>query len=193
MQSNESIDPDAAAGPEMRRNYLYRRHYHYSSVKPTLYQPYVQTYFPSRSIIQIDEGPQTVEDLIKDGTFAVPAGDPETAILEDKKHTSWLALDDAISQVRQRWDLYEQNVLGIKWAQCYAFNEFAKLGWPPTVKQLYSYDKRLQELHAEHRAERVSAWRDVSEIRQALPESLREHLSAYRRSQLLSDLTGDEE
>jgi hypothetical protein len=190
----------------------------------TLYQPYVQTYFPARgsltqvdegpqtvedlikdgtfavpaglptrgSLIQVDEGPQTVEDLIKDGVFAIPAGEPETAILEDKKHTSWLALDDAIGQARQRWDLYEQNVLDIKWAQCYAFNEFAKLGWPPTVKQLYSYDKRLQELHAEHRAERISAWRDVSELRQALPESIREYLSAYRRSQLLNDLPGDE-
>lgn len=190
MQSDESFNPDGPTGAKMRRYY---RHYT-PSPKMTLYQPYVQTYFPTRgSMIQIDEGPQTVEDLIKDGVFAVPAGEPETAILEDKKHTSWLALDDAISQVRQRWDLYEQNVLGIKWAQCYAFNEFAKLGWPPTVKQLYSYDKRLQELHAEHRAERLSAWRDVSEIRQALPESLREHLSAYRRSQLLNDLTGDEE
>jgi hypothetical protein len=53
------------------------------------------------------------------------------------------------------------------------------------------YQKRLQELYAEERAERVSAWRDISKLRQLLPESIRQYLSSYRKSQILNDLPGD--
>lgn len=38
----------------------------------------------------------TVEQIIASGYLAIPKGDPVKAIISDKKHTSWLGLDDVI-------------------------------------------------------------------------------------------------
>jgi len=52
---------------------------------------------------------QTVEQIIAHGYFAVPSTDPVTALIGDKKQTSWLGLDDVLKQVRERRELYQQN------------------------------------------------------------------------------------
>ena len=41
----------------------------------------------------------TVEQIIAHGYLAVPHSDPVDAILSDKRHTSWLGLDDVIQQI----------------------------------------------------------------------------------------------
>ena len=48
--------------------------------------------------------PPTVAQIIARGYFRIPKGEPETAIISDKKETSWLGLDDIIGQIRQRQD-----------------------------------------------------------------------------------------
>jgi len=193
MNTTTKFDDVGAPGADVLNHYRYHLHKKYLySPKITMYKPYVQTYFPQQgSLTQIDDGPQTVEQLLQDGYLSIPPWDPETAILEDRRHTSWLGLDDVVNQVSHRRQIYEQNMLDIKWAQCYAFNESARLGWPPLPKQMEIYQKLLQELHAEERAERVSAWRDIVKLRQLLPESIRQYLSSYRKSQILRESPGD--
>jgi len=183
---------------KVKYQYLYgqKPEYGYSvskAVYPSSRQFYAKSFFSSgTSITQIDEGPQTVEQLVYTGYFTVPPFDPDTAILSDKKHTSWLGLEDVIGQIRQRQSIYEKNMNEIEWSKCYAFNELARGGWPATPEQYCTYNKRLQELHMDQRKERISFWKDVSRLRQSLPESAQQYLSAFRKIEILNDTGGDE-
>ena len=176
-------------------HYLYGRHqlgrYLPARAPPTLYLTPESRYDslgePPRGCE--DRPPQTVEQLVTRGYFAVPAGAPETALLSDKQMTAWLGLDDAIRQIQGRVEIYEQNVYEIQLAECSAINDLfaweAKYGWPPASKEQYVLGKRLQALYAERRAERVSAWRDTWRLRQELPEQVQQYLTACRKLQIL--------
>ena len=138
---------------------------------------------------------QTVEQIIAHGYFAPPPGDPITAILSDKKTTSWLGLDDIIAQVRHRYDVYRQNMYELELAKSAATNSlYAHWAYhgPPDAKQFYSRHKRIQELYQEQRDQRVNLWRDVSRLRLALPETAQSYLSAHRKLQALETTPGDE-
>jgi len=143
----------------------------------------------------IDKGPQTVEQLISQGYFSTPRSQSETAILEDKMHSAWLSLEDTIYQVRQRIDMYSQNMYELKLAQCAAQNDLfafeAKYGWPAPTEQQYVLGKRLQRLYSEQRSERLALWQDVSRLRQTLPESVQQYLSTFRKIEILNDSPGD--
>lgn len=136
---------------------------------------------------------QTVEQIITDGYFAVRQGDPVTAILSDKKKTTWLGLDDIISQIRRRYEIYEQNLYELELGKCAATNalyaHWAYQG-PPNARQFYSRHKRLQELYEQERDERTRLWKDVSRLRQALPESAQAYLSSHRKLRALEDIGG---
>ena len=64
----------------------------------------------------------TVEDIIKNAYFPIPKSEPETAIISDKKHTAGLGLGDIISQVRQRYEIYERNIYQIELGKCYTIS-----------------------------------------------------------------------
>lgn len=134
---------------------------------------------------------QTVEQIIAHGYFAPPLGDPITAILSDKETTSWLGLDDIISQVRHRYEVHRQNMYELELAKSAATNSlYAHWAYHglPDAKQFYSRHKRIQELYQEQRDERVNLWRDVSRLRLALPETAQAYLSSHRK---LSALEGE--
>ncbi len=132
---------------------------------------------------------QSVEQIIQHGYLAVPQSDPITAILTDKRHTSWLGLDDLIGQARNRVQFYQQNAYEIEQGKCEARNSLFRLeadqGRPANDRQHYALDKRLQELYQEQRGERTSLLRDLSRIRLAVPESAQLYLSATRKLSLL--------
>jgi hypothetical protein len=144
-----------------------------------------------RSSAGLDKPPHSVEQLLTHGYFAVPKGEPELSILQDRKQTSWLSLDDVLSQIHQRTAIYEQNMLELEWAKCYAFNELARQGWPATPEQYATYNRRLQDLHSDQRAERTTFWKDVSNLRRALPENVQQYLSTYRKLEILDESRGD--
>jgi len=147
-----------------------------------------------RSLTRLDRF-QTVEQIIAHGYFAVPAGDPVTAILSDKKSTSWLGLDDIISQVRHRYEVYHQNMYELELAKSAATNSlYAHWAYHglPDAKQFYSRHKRIQELYQEQREERLSLWKDISRLRLELPESAQNYVSAHRKLQALEITPGDE-
>jgi hypothetical protein len=197
MNSDNLSDKTKPTYGNIPYHYLYGRHQQYGTARATpLYGMRPLSHFntprsDSTPVVGIDEGPQTVEQLIEQGYFAVPAYDPDTAILHDKKHTSWLALDDVLGQIHHRYEIYRRNMLDLEWAQCYAFTELARGGWPASEEQHALYQRRRQELKAEQRAERVTFWRDVSRLRERLPESAQQYLSAFRKIELLDDIGGD--
>ncbi len=139
--------------------------------------------------------PQTVEEIILSGYFAVPAGDAETAIISDKKQTSWLGLEDAIRQVRNRYELYHRNMYELHQGVCEAdnaiFRQVAAQGAPADNRQQYSASKLTQELYEQMRGERVDLWKDVSRLKQTLPEVAQNYLAAYRKVAILEDDKGD--
>lgn len=137
---------------------------------------------------------QTVEDVIRNGYLSISKAEPETAIISDKKRTSWLGLDDIIGQVRNRFDVYERNNYELEISKCAAINclhEHRANHGPPTSKVEYSVQKRLDGLYSEQREERVNLWRDISRLKLLLPENAQNYLTAYRKVAILEDDEGD--
>ena len=136
----------------------------------------------------------TVEQIIASGYLAIPKSDPVKAIISDKKHTSWLGLDDVIGQIRRRYELYEQNMYELDIAKCAAANclhNHEAYHGPADSKIAYSVSKRLDGIYRDQRAERVNLWGDISKLRLALPENAQSYLTAYRKLSILEDTSGD--
>lgn len=138
--------------------------------------------------------PPTVEQIIANGYFAVPKGESETAIISDKKHTSWLGLDDVIGQIRHRYEVYQSNIYDLEVSKCAAINSFyTHEAWhgPSDSKVEYSVSKRLDKLYSEQREERINLWRDVSRLKLQLPENAQQYLASYRKASILENSEGD--
>lgn len=197
MHFNQSNLPEQMNYPRLSHYYLYGRKPLYGTANEATTYGKAHNHDRHNSFLsgkapgQPDGGPQTVEQLVDQGYFAAPKRESETAILNDRLDTSWLGLDDVLTQVRQRQEIYKQNMLDLQWSECYAFNELARGGWPATQEQYVIYDRRMQDLRADKRAERVSLWRDVSRIRDRIPESAQQYLSTLRKIELLDDVDGD--
>jgi hypothetical protein len=136
-----------------------------------------------------------VEQIVSNGYFSIPKGEPETAIISDRKNTSWLGLDDIIGQIRNRYEVYQGNIYDIEVAKCAVINTFyTHEAWhgPSDSKVEYSVNKRLDGLYESQRGERINLWRDVSKLRLLLPETAHQYLRSYRKVSILEDLEGDE-
>jgi len=138
----------------------------------------------------------TVEDIINNGYFPIPKSEPETAIISDKKHTAGLGLGDIISQVRQRYEIYDRNIYQIELGKCYTISsqfavESSRGGVRMSSREAYSLNKSLRELYEQQRDERVRLWQDISRLRQSLPEQAQQYLAAYRKVSILEDDKGD--
>lgn len=177
--------------------YLYHRARSYGT-PPRMVYPSSSSHYGSPSLSRdftptgIDRGPQTVEDLVRDGYFAIAKREPETAVLVDRQDIAWLTLDDALTQIREREDIYRKNMLELEWAKCYAFDELARQGWPASDEKAALYQGRIADLHADQRAERVRFWNDLSRVRQLVPPSAQAYLSATRKNQILGLDGGDQ-
>jgi len=140
--------------------------------------------------------PWTVEQIVQHGYLSIPKGDPVTAILSDKEHTSWLGLDDVISQVRRRYEIYEQSMTQIELAKCASANAIyqheAYVG-PADARQMETKHKAIQGLYEQQRGERTTLWKDVSRLKSMIPESAQLYLTAHRRQAILRQESGDSE
>lgn len=127
-------------------------------------------------------------------TALTPVADPATAWLTDRQATQKLALDDVISQIHGRAEIYQQRMAEIENAKCAAFNRAFSWHLPPEQPpdafdpQLH---RLLQDLYREQRDERSKFWSDLSRLRQSLPETLQTYLTAKHRQALLQDSPGD--
>ena len=199
--------PDISNGPVFDAGYM---PYFYQAGKFLLYDiPHRDTKSPefagnsgysiTNHIVPKDTWPKqlTVEDIISSGYFPIPKTEPETAIITDKKHTSKLGLDDVISQIRGRYEIYEKNMYQIELGKCYAMNsifavEAERGGVRQSSREAYSLSKSLREFYEQQRDERKSLWSDVSKLKLLLPEQSQSYLSSYRKVSILEDeLKGD--
>ena len=132
--------------------------------------------------------------MIRGGYFSVPKSDLETAIISDKKHTSWLGLDDVIHQIRHRHEIYSRSIYDLELSKCSVINglySHEAYHGPSDSKVEYSVNKRLDKLYSEQREERLNFWRDVSKLKLLLPEQAQNYLSAYRKVSILENFDGD--
>ena len=146
------------------------------------------------SVRQSWPAPQTVEQIVSNGYLSIPKSEPETAIISDRKNTSWLGLDDLIGQIHNRYNVYENNIYELEKAKCTAINclfEHQAYHGPTNTKVEYSVNKRLDGLYSEQREERTNLWRDISRLKILLPEQAQNYLSAYRKVSILEDKKGD--
>ena len=139
---------------------------------------------------------KTVEDIIRNGYFSVPAAEPEMALISDKENTTKLGLSDIIQQVRSRYKIYETNMYQIELGKCYTLNAVFGLiasrgGVSMDGREVYSLNKNLQDFYQQQRDERVRLWQDISKLRQLLPEQAQSYLSAHRKVSILEEDNGD--
>jgi hypothetical protein len=140
---------------------------------------------------------QTVEEIIQHGYLSVPPSDPTTAIITDKAHTSWLGLDDVISQVRRRYEIHERILYQIEMSKSSAVNaiyqhEAYRGPGSADSKQHYAKHKEIQKLYEQQREEQVNLWKDVSRLRTLLPENAQAYLANHRKLAILRSEPGDE-
>ena len=167
-----------------------------STLKKLYNQPSSGYDFSSDSPKPFFHAPQSVEQVIQRGYLAVPKSEPEIAVIGDKQRTSWQGLDDIIRQVRRRHDIYQKNIYQIEQGVCHAINAIYKIqayrgGVPVNSKERYSITKQMRELYEQERDERVKLWQDVSRLKQQLPETAQQYLSAYRKVSILNNKYGD--
>lgn len=184
--------------------YFYQRGLHYLYLTPEhlrirpSYEPAAEAPFlPTDSSLRWKlDHPQTVEQIVARGYLATPPSEPEFAILHDKAHTSWLGLDDVITQIRRRYEIHERMVyqidLSVSAARNAIYQHEAYRG-PGSAdsKQHYAKHKAIQKLYEEKRFEQVALWKDVSRLRMLLPENAQMYLGASRKLTILNDEPGD--
>jgi len=139
----------------------------------------------------------TVEDIIQHGYLAIPESEPETALISDKKDISKLGLSDIISQIRQRQDIYENNMYEIELGKCYTISsqmavESSRGGVAMSSKEAYGLNKNISEFYEQQRDERNRLWADISKLKLLLPEQAQSYLSSYRKLSILEDIKGDD-
>ena len=198
---NIPVDP-ALHGGYIPYFYQSGRHYVHGLPEPQRASTPYSDGSPSHDVAAITAavpplgGPQTVEQIIASGYFAAPAGDPITAIITDKQHTSRLGLDDVIGQIRHRYEIYERNIEQIEHCKCAAMNaiythEAYRGPGSADSRQHYAKHKAIQDLYEEARVERTALWKDISRLKLLLPENAQQYLAAHRKVAALTIPVGD--
>ena len=138
------------------------------------------------------DGRATIDTIVRRGRLLVPNADPITAPLTDRRYTMSLGLDDAIRQIEQRLELYRLHMAGLTEDELSTRN--AAQSWFDITGIVDGgrdpdLQSQLREIDQRRRDERLSCWRDLSRLRQSLPQWAQDYLGAYRRSQILSDMS----
>lgn len=140
---------------------------------------------------------QTVEDIIQRGYLHISQSVPETSLISDKKDISKIGLSDIISQIRNRYQIYEKNIYQIELGKCYTISsqlavESSRGGVAMSSKEAYGLNKNISEFYEQQRDERNRLWADVSKLKLLLPEQAQNYLSSYRKMSILEDIKGDD-
>ena len=133
--------------------------------------------------------PLSIEDLLQ-GVWT-PSGvstEPVTAMLNDRIQVQSLALDDVLRQIKERITLYHQHVDELEHAKVAVRNvrrrwtdPMDKIGEVPDPELV----SEIHNLESQQRQERLSAWKDLSSLRQQVPEHWQQYLGAQRQQSCL--------
>jgi len=138
------------------------------------------------------EEQQSVDRLVADGCLTVPMADPIAAFLADRQHTTRLSVDDALTQLRRRDDLYRTHLGELLQEEVRVLN--AMHSFPKHMDRVapdiyLSIQQQLQRLAKERREERTSFWQDITRLRATVPEMVANYLTSYRKTSIFSEGT----
>jgi hypothetical protein len=145
---------------------------------------------PSASRAGTDSGRISLERILSDGRLSVPRAEPAEAMLIDRQRTQQLGLDDVITQIQWRYDLYRQHMDELQQTELTVLNAHHTWHDPWGIvddRRDPELRRELDSVEQQRRAERLSLWRDLSRLRQAVPDWAERYLSAYRKVQLVKD------
>ena len=136
----------------------------------------------------------TIDQIVDHGYLPVPAAEPVEAMIDDRHRVSGLGLEDCLAQMQRRYELYEQHMNALTYTRMRAIN--AAQSWFDVAGRLTKgadpeLERTLRDLDQQQREERLSLWRDVSRLRQQMPEWVRAYLETHRRSHLIRRIGGD--
>ncbi|MFN3166979.1 MAG: hypothetical protein ACE37H_07940 [Phycisphaeraceae bacterium] len=99
-----------------------------------------------------------------------------------------LELGDVLAQIKERVAIYRQHFEELEQAKLDVTN--VRHHWLDPIRRhgtLTDPDlvKAIQELDAQQRQERLSCWKDVSNLRQQVPEHWRQYLAAAQQYRLI--------
>jgi hypothetical protein len=111
------------------------------------------------------------------------------SFLSDRLAVESFASHDLLRRLRERCSFYQQHMDELQTARQNAVA--VRRDWRnPLDSQAYLADPDLlrdvQRIDGERRAERLSFWRDLNDLRSKLPEQWLSYLASYRRNQLFS-------
>lgn len=131
-----------------------------------------------------------IEQLLDGVWHSGSSTDPAASMLEDRLSVGSFALGDVLRQIRDRLVIYHRHLDELEQAKM-QFRTVRKQWLDPQDRFGHLPDPEgvtvLQGIDAQQRAERLSAWKDLSALRQRLPEHWQGYLSAWRQYELISD------
>lgn len=133
-----------------------------------------------------------LEAIVRAGKFHPPRSEPALAMITDRQYIAGLGLDDVIRQIRQRLDLYRLHMNGLT-AEELSAREAAQSWFDPlnTWQRDPQFQAIMREIDQRRRGEQLACWRDLSRLRQSLPEWAQLYLTALRKTQILDDMPTD--
>lgn len=149
-------------------------------------------------------GGMSLDDVIASCRLPIPASSDGTdqaassgaSFLSDRLSVESFATSDLVRRIRDRLSFYRLHMDELDQARINAVA--VRRDWrSPLDSQPYLADPELlrdvQRIDGEKRAERLSLWRDLGDLRSKLPEQWASYLSSYRRHHLLAPLKGMEQ
>lgn len=135
-----------------------------------------------------DQARHSIEDLLQ-GIWRSPgSADIVQGLFDDRLRSHTFELGDVLEQIRERVAIYRQHFDELEQAKLDVKN--VRHRWTDPLGRLGAVAdpdlvSALHDLDAQQRQERLSCWKDVSSLRQQVPEHWRQYLGAVRQYTLL--------
>ena len=134
----------------------------------------------------------SVDELLSESPAPASQLDPVAGFLSERKLITHLGLTDTLSQIHERVGLYLLHKNEIEQDELATLNDIHSFpainGYihPETYQEI---QKRVQRLGEQKRRERLDFWRDLSRLRQSVPEVLDSYLDSCRKMRILNGLS----
>ncbi|MFN3166391.1 MAG: hypothetical protein ACE37H_04930 [Phycisphaeraceae bacterium] len=130
----------------------------------------------------------SIETLLR-GVWQQPGPrDMVQGLFEDRLQTHTFELGDVLEQIKERVAIYRQHFDELEQAKVDTTN--VRRRWTDPLDRFGTIadpdlTRALQDIDAQQRQERLSCWKDLSNLRQRVPEHWRQYLAVAQHYQIL--------
>lgn len=196
MEQHNRRPPDLSPTSELpplggpRASYLLS----FSTDSPLYGSPEPISSSPPVAASKLTPSEPNLADIIASCRFPIPheqssKGGDGLDLIRDRLSVESFAGRDLLHRARERFLIYQQHMQDLSSARGTAVE--VRRDWRnPLDNRPYLGDpdllREVQRIDGEQRAERLSLWRDLNDLRSKLPEQWARYLSSYRRHAMLS-------